>query len=96
MNIKKLINWKMYFILLSASIISILAIMPYILTLQGDLLKAAPMPFPIVILIIIIQSALLFAVLTFIGLKLSNKLGLQIPIIENIIAKKRLISRSKQ
>lgn len=90
MNIKKLINWKMYFILLSASIISILAIMPYILTLQGDLLKAAPMPFPIVILIIIIQSALLFAVLTFIGLKLSNKLRLKIPIIEKIIAKKKI------
>lgn len=90
MNIKKTVNWKMYFILLSASILSILAIMPYILTLQGDVLKAVPMPLTFVILIIVAQSALLFAVLTFIGLKLSNILGLEIPIIERIVAKKKI------
>lgn len=90
MNIKKIINWKIYFILLSGSILSILAIMPYILTLQGDILKAAPVALPFVILIIVFQSALLFAVLTFIGLKLSNKLGLQIPIIERIATKEKI------
>lgn len=80
----------MYFILLSGSILSILAIMPYILTLQGDILKAAPVALPLVILIIVFQSALLFAVLTFIGLKLSNKLGLQMPIIERIATKEKI------
>ncbi len=87
---KKAVNWKMYFILLSASVLSILAIMPYILTLQGDILRETPLPFPLVILIIVTQSALLFAVLTFIGLKLSNKLGFQIPIIEKIVAKEKI------
>lgn len=87
---KRAVNLKIYFILLSASIISILAIMPYILTLQGDTLRAAPLPFPLVILIVVTQSALLFALLTFIGLKLSNKLGFQIPIIEKIVAKEKI------
>jgi membrane protease YdiL (CAAX protease family) len=90
MNKKKSVNWKMYFILLAASIFSILAVMPYILTLQGDILKEAPIPLPFVILIIIAQSALLFAVLIFIGLKLANILGLQIPIIESIARKEKI------
>ena len=90
MNIKKIVNWKIYFILLSASVLSIMAIMPFILTLQGDMLKEVPMPLPLVILIIVAQSALLFAILTFIGLKLSGKLGLQIPIIEKFVTKEKI------
>ena len=90
MNIKKIVNWKIYFILLSASVLSIMAIMPFILTLQGDMLKEVPMPLPLVILIIVAQSALLFAILTFIGLKLSSKLGLQIPIIEKFVTKEKI------
>lgn len=90
MNIKKIVNWKIYFILLSASVLSIIAIMPYIITLQGDLLKVAPVPFPLVILIIVLQSAFMFAIFTFIGLKLSSKLELQMPIIERFVAKKKM------
>ena len=90
MNIKKLVNWKIYFILLSASVLSILAIMPFILTLQGEILNAVPMPLPLVILIIVAQSSLLFAVLTFIGLKLSGNLGFQMPILEKFVAKEKI------
>jgi len=90
MNIKTLINWKLYFLLLAASIVSIVAIMPYVLTIQGDALKAVPMSLPLVVLISVIQSAVLFAILLFIGLKLSQKLGLRIPILESYIAKKRV------
>ncbi|MBU1445707.1 CPBP family intramembrane metalloprotease [Patescibacteria group bacterium] len=87
---KKIVNWKIYFILLSASVLSILAIMPYIITIQGEMLKAAPMPFSVAILIIVLQSTLLFAILTFIGLKLSSKLGLRVPIIERFVANKKI------
>ncbi len=90
MNIKKLVNWKLYFTLLSASFLSILAIMPFILNLQGELLNAAPIPLPLLILIIVVQSTILFAVLIFIGLKLSKKFGFQIPIIEKLVAKEKI------
>lgn len=90
MNIKKLINWKLYFILLTASFLSILAVLPYIITLQGDSLKTAPLPFPLIILIIILQSIILFAVFIFIGLKLSNKLELRIPIIEKLFSQDKI------
>jgi membrane protease YdiL (CAAX protease family) len=90
MNIKKLVNWKTLFILLSASFLSILAIIPFILTLQGDLLRSAPLPLPAVILITLIQSAFLFAILIFIGMRLSNKLGFKMPIIEKLAAKEKI------
>lgn len=90
MNIKKLVNWKLFLALLLASLFSILAIMPFILTLQGDLLKSIPMPLPFVLLIIVAQSIFLFAILIFIGLKLSTHLGLKISIIERIAAKEKI------
>lgn len=90
MNIKNLVNWKIYFILLSASALSIIAIMPFILTIQGDILKEVPMPLSLVVLIIVAQSIFLFAILTFIGLKLSSKLGFKMPIIEKFVAKENI------
>ncbi len=90
MKLKNLVNWKIYFVLLSASFLSILAIMPYILTLQGDILKEVPMPLPLVILIILLQSTFMFAIFTLIGLKLSDKLGFKMPFIESFVAKKKI------
>jgi hypothetical protein len=90
MTLKNLINWKLYFILLTASLFSIIAIMPYIMTVQGDILRAAPVPLPLVILVAIIQSFILIAILLFIGLKLSKKLGLKIPILEGYINKQKI------
>lgn len=90
MTLKNLINWKLYFILLVASLFSIIAIMPYIMTVQGDILRAAPVPLPLVILVAIIQSFILIAILLFIGLKLSKKLGFKIPILEGYINKQKI------
>lgn len=48
------------------------------------------MPLPLVILIIVVQSTFLFAILTFIGLKLSSNLGFQVPIIEKLVVKEKI------
>ncbi|MFA6466945.1 MAG: CPBP family intramembrane glutamic endopeptidase [Patescibacteria group bacterium] len=90
MNLKNLINWKLYFILLTASLFSIIAIMPYIMTVQGEVLRAAPVPLPLVIIVAILQSFILIAILLFIGLKLSKKLGFKIPILEGYINKQKI------
>lgn len=88
-NIKSLTNWKLYFTLLTASALSIAAILPYIVTVQADVLKAAPMPLPIVLLVSVIQSLFLFAIIIFAGLRLSGKLGLQVPVLEKLFAGER-------
>lgn len=85
MKLKNLINWKLYFLLLAASILSVVAIMPYIMSVQGDVLRQAPLPLPATIILAISQSVLLIAILLFFGLMLSKKIGLQLPIIENYI-----------
>jgi hypothetical protein len=43
-QMKKLINWELFGILLGASIFSIIAIIPYVLTLQANLLSKLPHP----------------------------------------------------
>ena len=90
MDIKRIINWKQYFILLSLSVLSIIAILPYALTLQANLLQSLPIPLPLVLFLSVLQSTIIFAVLIFIGLKLSKKLGLKIPLIDSFISKEKI------
>jgi len=45
---------------------------------------------PILVLLSIIQSSVLFAIIIFIGLKLSKTLGLGVPILESYIANKKI------
>jgi len=85
MDFKRLINWKLYFILLTASIFSVVAVLPYALTLQGEILKTVELPLPLLLLLSIIQSSVMFAVLIFIGLILTKTTGLGLPIIESYI-----------
>jgi membrane protease YdiL (CAAX protease family) len=86
LNIKNLTNWKLYFTLLTASAFSVAAILPYIITVQADVLKAAPIPLPVVILASVIQSLFLFAIIIFVGLRISRQLGLQAPFLEKLLA----------
>lgn len=85
LNIKSLTNWKLYFTLLSASAFSIAAVLPYIITVQADVLKAAPIPLPVLLLASVIQGLIFFAIIIFVGLRISQKLGLQIPILEKLL-----------
>ncbi|OPX60262.1 MAG: CAAX amino terminal protease self- immunity [Methanobacterium sp. PtaB.Bin024] len=78
----QLVNWKLYIILLIASIFGTIAVLPYTLTLQGGLLQNSPVPLYVILAAQIIQSMILFAVVIFIGLYLAKKVGLGLPILE--------------
>jgi membrane protease YdiL (CAAX protease family) len=77
-------RWKIFFILWIASIFGVIAVIPYLLALQGDTLQELelPLPLPILIVLQVVQSALLFSVLTALGLLLANRIGLGLPILE--------------
>ena len=79
------INWKLYRILLAACIFSIAASLPYAFSLAEERLKSTPIPFPLLIIISILQSSVIFAIILFFGLKLSKKTGLKTAIIEKLI-----------
>ena len=75
-------NWKLFIILLIASIFGILAVFPYTLTLEGNILQNLPVPLYVLITGQIIQNTVMFAVVILIGLFLSKKVGLDLPVLE--------------
>jgi hypothetical protein len=83
---KTIINWRVFFILWAASVIAVIAIMPYALELQSGALEQLdlPIPLPILIAIQVIQSGLLFAVCTFLGMLLAKRIGLGTPILDSV------------
>ncbi len=84
----KLINWKIFFILLVASVGSTFAIIPYMFTIQKDLISQIPFPIPVLMLIQGVQTTILYSILIFIGLLLAKKTGFSFPILERITSKK--------
>lgn len=81
---KSVINWKVFLILWIACVLSVLAILPYSLSLQAAALQdlPTPIPFPLIVAIQVIQNAVLFAVLIFGGLFFAGRVGLGAPILD--------------
>ena len=76
------INWKLFIILLIASIFGIVAVLPYTMTLEESVFQNLPVPLYVLLVSQIIQNTILFAVAIFIGLLLAKKVGLGLPILE--------------
>ena len=81
---KTLINWKVFFILWIAAILATLAVLPYALELQASTLTTADLPIslPVLIALQTVQTAILFAIMIFIGMLLASRVGLGTPILE--------------
>lgn len=85
MNVKKLIHWKLFLVLLLASIVASIAVLPYALSLGLLRVEELLVPLPVAVLIQIVQATVFFAVAIFIGLLLGKKVGLGAPFIESWI-----------
>jgi len=83
---KTIINWKIFFILWIAGILSVIAILPYVLSLQSNVLQnlELPIPLPLVITLQVVQSAILFAIAIFGGLFFAGRVGLGMPILDSL------------
>lgn len=81
---KTFINWKVFFILWVAAILSTLALLPYVFELQSDIIAQIPIPLPALIAIQVAQSGLLFAVIIFFGMLLMKRIGLSTPILDSV------------
>ncbi len=82
-------NWKLFCAVWAAALFGAVAVIPLSLTLQGDLLQSAEIPFPLPVLLLIslLQSAVMLAVVTFVGLKLAPRVALQLPLFEALVNK---------
>jgi len=74
-------NWKLFIILLIASIFGFFAVLPYTITLLGGLTKIPVSP-ELFIVGQLIQAIIEFSIAIFIGLTLAKKVGLSLPVIE--------------
>lgn len=83
---KTIINWRVFFILWIAAILSTIALLPYVLELQSSTLTSLDLPIPLSALIAlqIAQSAILFAIIIFAGMFFAGRVGLGTPILDSI------------
>lgn len=84
---KTIINWKVFWILWIASVLSVFAVLPYLLSLTTNALQDldVAIPLPALIAVQIIQSAILFAILIFAGLFFAGRVGLGLPILASAL-----------
>jgi membrane protease YdiL (CAAX protease family) len=88
-------NRKLFLILWMASIFGVIAILPYVFTLQGGVPENSQIPIYQLIVGQIIQNALIFAIAIFIGLKLAKKVGFGLPILEGWLEGRKIKSDLK-
>ncbi len=89
MSLKNYIDWRLFLVLWSASIFSILAILPYVTTLQAEVFQNLTIPVSVALFVTVLQSAILMAIVLMIGLRLAQKIGFRMPILENMLAKRK-------
>lgn len=81
----KEINWRIFGILLGAGLAGVVAVLPYVADMVGSLPfdeAAVPdMPWPMVAALALLQNGLLLAVAIAIGLVMSERIGLRMPLI---------------
>jgi len=83
---KKIINWKLFGILLGSGVFGFLALLPYLLTVQGDALAELPIPLPTILLLSLVQTTVLVGIAIFFGLFLGKKVGLGTPLLSEWLA----------
>src|SRR5688500_3574791 len=83
---KTIINWRVFFFLWIAVIVSLIAVFPYVLELQSSILLTLDLPIslPVLIAIQVIQNALLFAIMIFAGMFFAGRVGLGTPILDSL------------
>src|SRR5215211_4543090 len=85
-NMKTIINWKVFFILWIAGVLATLLVLPYVLEVQSSAIDLTTLGIPLPMLIILqtVQSAILLAIVVFLGLLLAGRVGLATPILDSV------------
>ena len=82
------VNKKLFFLIWLGGALSVLAVLPYAFSLQQDLLQDVPFSLPVLALLSLIQSAVLLAIATFLGLFFAKKVGFKFTVLEQVLSGK--------
>jgi membrane protease YdiL (CAAX protease family) len=82
------LNKKLFFLIWLGGTLSVLAVLPYAFSLQQDLLQDVPFSLPVLALLSLLQSTVLLAISTFLGLFFAKKVGFKFTVLEQVISGK--------
>lgn len=91
----RVIFWKEFFILLVAGTLGVAAVMPYQFALLGGPPQEMPIPWPLLLLLGILQNMVLLALAIGVGLFLARRVGLGAPILEGWLRGERVGVRGR-
>lgn len=75
-------NWKLFFVLLAACVVTTAFVFPYQMALSPAIAKAFT---PVLAVAALVQSAVFFSIILFFGLKLSKRFGFGLPVLEGAL-----------
>ena len=83
-------NWRVLAILVAAILISVILLTPYALSLQAEMLETVDLPVPLNILLPFqwLQTTIQYGALAALGLFIAGRLGLGLPFLESVLARK--------
>jgi len=87
-------NSKIFWILYPAALLAAILVLPYALSLEKSIIEQSPLSLPVIVVISIVQSAIIFALVTFFGNLLAAKTGFQLPLLTAWLEKKKINYRS--
>ena len=73
-----------FLVLWLAGVVSVVLVLPYVLTLQGAILESLGIPLPALLAASVTQSAVLLAVAVFVGLRAADAVGLGTPLTDAV------------
>ena len=78
------VNWKAFAVLLVAGLLGVVAVFPFVLELFGSSIdaQASSMSMTTVLALALIQNATLLAVAILVGMNLSKRVGLRMPLVQ--------------
>jgi membrane protease YdiL (CAAX protease family) len=80
---------KSFFILWGAATLTAILILPYVFSIEAEMLKKSGMTFPFLTLFAIFQGVITFGISSFFGLLLADKIGFKLPILNNWLEHKK-------
>ncbi len=92
MKFRNLVDWNVYWLLFMLAEFSLLAALPYSITISGDALYDLGISLPNLLAAQFAQATVLFLISIFTGLYLGKKIGFGTPVLDFLIANKKLPS----
>jgi hypothetical protein len=73
--------WKIFWLLLLACLLGFGAVLPYVYAVFGNLVAQVSMPLPVLVIVQLMQSTIVFAGIVALGILLARKVGIESPIL---------------